>query len=124
MSKLSKLVRDFKTANKYNPTGRIVDALEMIEYVLQYPIPTGITEDELRKVEQCIQHVINESDDVRLCEIISKWWDKKEQLRKLAERSHRISNDYIDRIHYHEEIAKIRRVKTEILQGPDSEAWQ
>jgi len=122
MSKLSTLVRDFETAYKSNSARRIVDALEMIEYVLQYPRPTCITEDELMKVEQCIQHVINESNDVRLCEIIRKWWDQKEHLRELAERSNRVSRNYIDRIHYHEEIAKIRRVKNQILHGSDSNA--
>ncbi len=111
MSHLKKLTEEFVETTELDQKMRIRLVLEMIEYGITYPPQETIEPNELKAVKNCVHQLINELEydgEHLFADRIHKLWKKREHLLRIAENAHRLKNDYMDDIEYHEEIKWIR----------------
>ncbi|MFQ5831409.1 MAG: hypothetical protein ACE5H4_01765 [Candidatus Thorarchaeota archaeon] len=100
-----------------NPLKRAIDALDMIEYSITYPVCNTITKEEIEEIEVRVKKLLTElNNDPVLASRIEKWWNKRSHCQDTAKKMHVNEHEHIDFLRYHERIISIRKAKVALMK--------
>ena len=114
MPYIKTLIQKFDS-DKGQPIQRAIAVLDMIEYSINYPSCTTITNEELREIEQRAKQLLPElKDNPILAGRIEKWWNDCDKIQGIAKHVYTHRHEHIDSLHYHGDILSIRKTKAEL----------
>jgi hypothetical protein len=118
MVNLVDLLKKYEDVERDDLNTRSILVLEMIEKILAYPSLASHTNENILKVDECVQQLVGDlrKDKQYLFSVrISKMWKKREYILQLAKTQNTIKSDYMDDIQYHEEIKWLRDERTKLI---------